>query len=248
MKIFGLIGYPLSHSFSALYFSEKFSRENISGCEYRLFPLQQIADLTKLIEETDGIRGLNVTIPYKRTVIPLLDELSPEAEASGAVNTIKIDFRDGKNILKGYNTDIRGFEKACTPLLLPTDISALVMGTGGASCAVTFVLEKLGVQYKLVSRVSGRADYCYEDIDKRIIKNCSLIINCTPLGMYPDVASYPELPYEALTPDHMVFDLVYNPPVTSLMKKAMERGCRVTNGLEMLHLQAEESWRLWNNL
>lgn len=241
---FGLIGYPLSHSFSKKYFSEKFEKEYRTGCRYDLFPITAIEELPNLLQSTPGLEGLNVTIPYKQSVIPFLDNQSNIPGELDACNCIKI--KNGK--LTGYNTDITGFEKSITPLLRPGHKKALVLGTGGAAAAVVYVLKKLGLAVSLVSRgKTGKEIISYNDLDKRIINEHLVIINTTPLGMYPGITSLPSLPYQYLTADHLLYDLVYNPAKTLFLQKGEEQGSVIKNGEEMLIIQAEESWKIWNS-
>jgi shikimate dehydrogenase len=243
MRRYGLIGYPLTHSFSQRYFSEKFDREGITDCSYSNFSLREIGELSAVLAEP-GLWGLNVTIPYKQQVIPFLHSLSPVVEEIGACNCIRIV--DG--VLTGYNTDVAGFEQSLIPLLRPHQRRALVLGTGGASKAVEYVLRKLGIGYRLVSRHPrpGTGDLAYPDVDATVLAEAMLIINTTPVGMYPHVDECPPLPYEALTPGHYLYDLVYNPERTLFLKRGAAAGAAVENGHEMLVLQAEESWRIWN--
>jgi len=238
---FGLIGYPLSHSFSPGYFAEKFKNLDITDAEYKLYPISDISEFEGL--KNKGMNGINVTIPYKEQVIPYLDELSPEAEAIGAVNVIH--FTNGK--LKGYNSDTYGFQYSLEPLWEGTSMpeKALVLGTGGAAKAVWYVLDTLGIDYKKVSRSSG--DIIYQDLDKEIMESHHLIINTTPLGMAPKIDTCPDLPYEFIGANHMCFDLIYNPAKTLFLRKASDNGARIMNGLRMLELQAERSWDIWNN-
>jgi len=239
MKQFGLIGYPLSHSFSPGYFAKKFEQLVITDASYDLYPLESIEEF-KTIE---GVLGLNVTIPYKEQVIDYLDGLSHEAESIKAVNTIR--YVDGKKI--GYNTDAYGFEHALTPLWAdakcPTD--ALVLGTGGAAKAVWYVLEKLGISYQKVSRTIG--DLLYKDLDKEVVQAHTLIVNTTPLGMSPNIDSCPDLPYDAISSNHILFDLVYNPEKTLFLQRGEAQGAVIKNGLHMLELQADRSWEIWNS-
>lgn len=245
MKIFGLIGYPLSHSFSKKYFSDKFAKEGIEGCQYDLFEIDEIEKLKSIITEAGtSLKGLNVTIPYKQAVIPFLKEIDPAAQRIGAINVIK----PVEGGLKGYNSDYYGFLnslKGIEPLL--SGKKALILGTGGASKAVKTALEDEGVEYKYVSRKSSEGVYSYEEITPEIIKEYSIIINSTPLGMSPNVDDCPSIPYEALTSAHILFDLVYNPLETKFMKLGVAQGAKVKNGLEMLELQAEKAWEIWNN-
>ena len=242
---YGLIGYPLEHSFSKRYFTEKFDREGIAGHVYQLFPIPAIEELPGLLAAHPKLRGLNVTIPYKQAVLPFLDALDENARAVGAVNTIRI--RDGR--LQGFNTDVYGFEMSLRRFLQTAAASpaaALVLGTGGASRAVRFVLERLQISYLLVSRHAERGDLVYEALDRDLLSAHSLIINTTPLGMAPAVETHPDLPYQYLTAAHLLYDLVYNPEKTVFLAKGEKRGAVTMNGLEMLYLQAEKAWDIWN--
>lgn len=242
MRKFGLIGYPLSHSFSQRFFTEKFEREGITGCVYETYPLKDIAELTVLLKDPD-LHGLNVTIPYKEQVIPFLHGKNDIVAAINACNCIKID----KGRLTGYNTDVIGFETSLLKKWRPHHTHALILGTGGAAKAVEFVIRKLGLDYRFVSRTprSGTTDLSYDQIDADLIRSHTLIVNTSPLGMFPNIEHCPSLPYEAITPSHYLFDLVYNPARTLFLQKGEERGAVVENGYEMLILQAEESWRIW---
>lgn len=244
MKQLGLIGYPLEHSFSKKYFTEKFNREGITDWNYNLFPLENITDLKPLILNPN-IVGLNVTIPYKEAVLPYLNSLDETAKAIGAVNTIKINRTDKKIILTGYNTDCIGFEQSLLPLLKPHHKTALVLGTGGASKAVMYVLHKLGLEYKTVSS-SGKGDLSYNDLTEDIIASHHLIINTTPLGMHPSVGDKPNIPYAILTGKHLLYDLVYNPLETAFLAEGKRYGATIKNGLEMLELQADAAWDIFN--
>ena len=246
MKHLGLIGYPLSHSFSVKYFREKFSREGISGFEYRNYPIRSVQELKPLIEEKESLIGLNVTIPHKEAVMPLLDEIDPEAAEIGAVNTIRIMRSSGKIHLKGYNSDAYGFRESLLPLLGEGHQNALVLGTGGASKAVTYVLGLLGIAYQYVSRDPAGDRLHYLDLCYAIIKKHTLIINTTPLGTYPDTSAFPNIPYDLITSGHVLYDLVYNPPETEFLRLGKQKGASVMNGHEMLILQAEKSWEIWN--
>lgn len=246
---FGLIGYPLSHSFSKGYFTKKFAEAGLTNYQYDNYAIPSITDFTNLIQQDANLRGLNVTIPYKEQVIPFLDELDAEAEAIGAVNTIKIK----NGITKGYNTDVYGFEQALLRLLgdaykisETTDIQALVLGTGGAAKAVIFVLNKLNIPFQMVSRSTVKGDLVYTQIDKQLLGKYRLLINTTPLGMSPNINTAPTLPYDALTPRHFLYDLIYNPAQTLFLQHGENRKATVANGLEMLHLQAERAWAIWN--
>ena len=241
MRKFGLIGYPLTHSFSQRFFTEKFEREGIAGCVYTNFSIPSMADLAAVLDDPE-LCGLNVTIPYKKEVIDFLDVLSPVVEAIGACNCIKIE--GGRRF--GFNTDVVGFEQSLVKKLAGHHGRALVLGTGGAAKAVEWVLHRLGIGYLSVSRVAGPGTIGYADVDVALLGAHELIVNTTPLGMYPNVLVCPPLPYEALTPRHYLFDLVYNPARTLFLQKGEARGAVVENGYEMLVLQAEESWRIWN--
>jgi shikimate dehydrogenase len=242
-KTFGLIGRSLRHSFSPTYFQSKFEKEGINDCSYFAFELSEISKFCELLLSEKNIYGLNVTIPYKESILPFLDELSDNARQIGAVNTIK--FENGKTI--GHNTDVIGFEKSLLPLLKKYHHHALILGTGGAAKAVEFVLKKLKISYQYVSRNKTKNTFSYEDLTKEILDKHTVIINTTPLGMHPDVDTYPNIPFEFLNESHLVFDLIYNPAETRLMALAKERGATVKNGLEMLEIQAEESWKIWNS-
>lgn len=245
-KKYGLIGATVSHSFSKSYFDEKFFREGLRDYHYDLYSLPTIDDLSKLLEENPELEGLNVTIPYKEQVVKLLSEIDPEAKKIGAVNVIKI--KDGK--LKGFNTDSAAFYETLEKWFPRTPESkALVLGTGGSSKAVQQALKKLAIPFQTVSRDKAKADYNYEDLEKNdnIISGVQLIINTTPLGMSPDTNSFPPIDYEQLTPEHYVYDLIYNPARTMFLQKAEMRGSHIKNGLEMLHIQAEKAWAIWNN-
>lgn len=246
MRTFGLIGYPLSHSFSKRYFSEKFEQEGISGHQYELFPLEHI-DLLETILNDKDLKGLNVTIPYKVAVLPFLDELDSAAAYIGAVNCIAVNQQGGKPFLKGYNTDAYGFEASLTPLLKTHHQKALIFGNGGAAKAVKYVLEQLGISYLSVVRNTDGEHMLYEQVDEMLLQDYTLLINTTPLGMSPNVEDCPPIPYEYISDQHLAYDLVYNPLETKFLTKCKERGAMVKNGLEMLHLQAERSWEIWNN-
>jgi shikimate dehydrogenase len=245
-KIFGLIGQTVSHSFSKSYFDEKFFREGLRDHHYELFPLNNIKEIESLIKNTKGLSGLNVTLPYKEQVMKYLDEVDPEAKKIGAVNVIKI--QNGKR--KGFNTDSDAFYETIEKWL-PKEktFHALVLGTGGSSKSVQEALIKLKIDYKLVSREASRGNLTYKDLEKKpeIIKGSHLIINTTPLGMHPNTNTMPPIDYEHLTAGHYVYDLIYNPARTMFLQKAEMRGATAKNGLEMLHVQAEKSWTIWNN-
>ncbi len=238
---YGLIGYPLTHSFSPAFFAEKFEKEGIEA-SYSLFPISSINELPALLANDSCLRGLNVTIPYKQAVLPYLHTIDTAAVHTGAVNCI--DIRNG--IVTGYNTDIIGFRQSLQPLLQPQHTHALILGTGGASLAVKYVLDKLGIVYQSVSRTKSEHTRAYEDLAEETVAGHTLIINTTPAGMYPDVDSCPPLPYHAISSQHLLYDLVYNPEETLFLAKGKTQGATVKNGLEMLQLQAEASWDIWN--
>lgn len=247
MRKFGLIGFPLGHSFSSGYFSQKFEREGIADCQYVNYPIGDLAMLPGLVRSEPFLEGLNVTIPYKTSVIRYLDETDPEAAAIGAVNVIKIRRLHGGLRLTGYNSDIKGIGDSIASYLAMPGCEALVLGTGGASLAVCHVLRKAGLLYHLVSRNRREGIISYNDVDRELIGRVSLIINTTPLGMYPGTESFPDIDYSLLTPRHTLFDLVYNPEITTFLAKGRERGCTVITGLKMLISQAERAWEIWNS-
>ena len=243
MRKFGLIGYPLTHSFSQRYFTEKFEREGIAGASYSVYPLRSIEELTALFGDPE-LRGLNVTIPYKEQVLPFLDDKNEIVREINACNCIKI--QDGKKV--GYNTDVVGFRESLLKKFQSHHTHALILGTGGAAKAVEYVIKKLGLSYRYVSRHPrpSTTDLSYEQVDASLLRSHTLIINTTPLGMYPKIDECPALPYEAIGPLHYLFDLVYNPSETLFLQKGAARGAVTENGYEMLIGQAEESWRIWN--
>jgi shikimate dehydrogenase len=246
MKIFGLIGYPLEHSFSPQYFKDKFLQIGIENAVYHAFPLQSINELHELLTNNPGLTGLNVTIPYKNQVIPFLNELDPAAQLVNAVNTIHITKSGDRNYLKGYNTDVIGFKASLIPLLEKKHYKALILGTGGASKAVTYVLSQMNIPYTMVSRNPNRENQLkYSEVNSATMSTHLLIINCTPVGMYPDT-NCPEIPYENLTTQHILYDLIYNPVRTMFLQQGETKGAKIKNGLEMLHLQADASWEIWN--
>lgn len=248
MRKFGLIGYPLGHSFSKKYFTDKFLREGYSDCSYENYPVPDINELPRLILSDPDITGLNVTIPYKSEVIRFLDEIDNEAAMVGAVNVLKIKKSRNNSTIKGFNSDITGFRDTLLPLLTPTVKKALVLGTGGSSKAVCHVLKSISVGYTLISRDRKKDCLTYNDLDETIFKSHLLIINTTPLGMHPDPEGRPDLNYNLITKDHILFDLVYNPELTTFLKLGRERGATVMNGLKMLERQAERSWEIWNDV
>ncbi len=246
MKQFGLIGFPLTHSFSKNYFSEKFEKENIENCAYELFPIERIELINDLIKQRPNLVGLNVTIPYKESVIPFLHELDATAKAIGAVNCIKIE--NGKLI--GYNTDAFGFKQSIKPFLETHHERALILGTGGASKAVYHVLNEIGIDCFFVSRdkstLKTTKAFNYNELNEHVFNAFKLIVNTSPVGTYPNVSEAPEIPYELLTPNHLLYDLVYNPTETEFLKRGKQQGATAINGLSMLHQQAEEAWRIWH--
>ena len=245
MDTYGLIGYPLGHSFSISYFNQKFADENIDA-KYENFEIPAIDSLIEVIDTNPNLRGLNVTIPYKQKVMPFLDTISPEAMAIGAVNVIRVVHEGNKPILKGYNSDVIGFTQSIEPMLEKIHRKALILGTGGASKAVAYGLKALGLETVFVSRYQRPGTIQYSDVTPDVIKEYNVIVNCTPCGMYPNVDEYPELPYEAMDNHTILYDLIYNPDETLFMKKGAAYGANTKNGLEMLLLQAFASWNFWN--
>lgn len=245
-RTFGLIGYPLSHSFSKKYFTEKFVQEGIFGCQYELFPIESVDLIMDLLQENGNLEGLNVTIPYKVSVIPYLNELEEAAAFIGAVNCISIQFRDGSPFLKGHNTDAYGFEESLKPLLAPHHQRALIFGNGGAAKAVKYVLQKLGIPYLSVTRTSVPEAITYDQVTAAILQEHTLLINTTPLGMSPNVDTCPPIPYQFLGEQHLSYDLVYNPEESRFLELSKAKGAVTKNGMEMLELQAERSWFIWN--
>lgn len=245
-KLYGLIGFPLGHSFSQSYFNSKFKSENIDA-EYRNFELADIGDFMELLGEYPLLNGLNVTIPYKEAVIPYMDKMNDVASGVGAVNVIKFE-RDGKGelvSLTGYNTDVIGFSNSIKPLLDEERKKALVLGSGGASKAVVYSLHNLGVEPVVVSRKPRKGVITYADLTPDVMSDHLVVVNTTPLGMYPNIEECPDIPYDLLTPRHLCYDLLYNPDETAFMKRAAAHGAEVKNGLEMLMLQAFASWEIW---
>lgn len=245
MRLFGLIGYPLTHSFSKKYFTEKFEKEGLDDCRYELFPIESITELPGLISQHPELEGLNITIPYKKQVLPYLNHTAFIPAGLEACNCIL--FSEGQLI--GYNTDVVGFRESLRPVLRPDQQSALVLGNGGATAAVIFSLQQLGISYHIVSRaLQPGSDFTYQDLDQSIIQSHPIIINTTPVGMYPNEEYCPDIPYESINERHLLFDLVYNPAQTLFLRKGAERGATIKNGEDMLLLQAEESWKIWNSI
>lgn len=246
-RLFGLIGYPLSHSFSKKYFGEKFAKWHIDDAFYELFPIPSIEAFPDLLNRHENLVGLNVTIPYKEQVMSYLDELDPAAAEIGAVNTIKVE----KGKLKGYNTDVYGFAFALEKTMRSHQLEikrALVLGTGGAAKAVAYQLKKMDIVPGLVSRREGAGQYTYAEVDEALIRAHPLIVNTTPLGMSPQTDRFPDIPYEAMGKEHLAYDLVYNPAETLFMKKAKAQGAVTLNGLLMLEQQAEKAWQIWTTI
>ena len=245
MDKYGLIGYPLGHSFSIGYHNQRFADEGINA-KYLNFEIPSIDDLPAVLSQNPELKGLNVTIPYKEKVIPFLDYVSPEARAIGAVNVIRVEHQGKKITLKGYNSDVIGFTQSIEPLLENYHKKALVLGTGGASKAVSYGLKSLGLETVYVSRYERPGTIQYGTITPDVVKEYNVIVNCTPLGMFPKTEECPELPYEAMDEKNILYDLIYNPDETLFMRKGAECGATVKNGLEMLLLQAFASWEFWN--
>ena len=244
MDKYGLIGYPLEHSFSRNYFNEKFRNERIDA-EYDNFEIPSIENFKEVLETTPNLRGLNVTIPYKEEVIRYLNELSAEARAIGAVNVIRVTHKGSKTVLKGFNSDVIGFTRSIESMLEPLHRKALILGTGGAAKAVDYGLKSLGLGTLFVSRTARPGVITYNDVTPDLIRSHKVIVNCTPLGMYPHVDSCPPLPYEAMDSHTLLYDLLYNPDETLFMQKGRQQGAITKNGLEMLLLHAFASWEMW---
>lgn len=246
MKKLGLIGYPLGHSFSKKFYLEKFERENITDFHYDLYPVEDISSFPQLFERDLAFYGFNVTIPHKRNVMRFLNEFSPEAAEINAVNCVQIRWRGGKPYLKGFNTDAFGFEQSLRPLLQRQHTRALIFGNGGAAQAVFFVLNKLGIPFKTVSRNKSNGDLTYAELTEDMIASHRLLINCSPVGTFPHIEDAPDIPYEGIGPEHLLYDLIYNPEETAFLQRGKKQGATIKNGLEMLILQAEKNWEIWN--
>ena len=241
MRIFGLLGFPLEHSLSATYFTDKFERDEIEEVEYKNFEFEDVSEFMEWCKAHPEIQGFNVTIPHKESIIDHLDEVSEEAERVGAVNCVKVT-DDG---LIGYNTDVYGFERSVSQYINEST-KALILGTGGSAKAVSYVLDQMDIDYLFVSRNPDGTDLGYEDLDDAILEDYHLIINCTPVGMYPYLNDCPPIPYEYLNSKNVLFDLIYNPEKSLFLMKGEEKGATVQNGLTMLYLQAEMAWKIWN--
>ncbi|MFU2359468.1 MAG: shikimate dehydrogenase family protein [Bacteroidales bacterium] len=246
MDKYGLIGFPLGHSFSRNFFNEKFENEGIKA-KYINFEIPQIEDLPEILASNPELKGLNVTIPYKQKVMAYLDELSPEAKAIGAVNVIRVSHKGKDVVLKGFNSDVIGFTRSIEPMLEPAHKKALILGTGGASKAIEYGLKTLGLETLFVSRTKKENTITYEEVTPEIIKEYNVIVNCTPLGMYPKADTCPDIPYEAMDGHTILYDLIYNPDETLFLTKGAKYSATTKNGLEMLLLQAFASWEFWND-
>jgi shikimate dehydrogenase len=247
MRKFGLIGYPLGHSFSKKYFDDKFDREGIPDCSYENFPMNTLENLPGLISDNEDLCGLNVTIPFKTEILRFVDATEPDIEEIGALNVLKIKRLNGKIRISGYNSDVVGIRDSIMPFMTGKVKNALVLGTGGSSRAVIYTLKKLGINVTLISRNRRPGILAYSDLTSRKFTDTDIIINTTPLGMYPDILTRPELDYNMLNKNHILFDLVYNPEITSFLKMGKEKGCKIITGLKMLYSQAERSWEIWND-
>ncbi|MBQ4820224.1 shikimate dehydrogenase [Aquimarina sp. MMG016] len=241
-KTYGLLGRDIGYSFSKGYFADKFEKENLN-CEYNNFDIKQINEVKEIFKNSN-IKGLNVTIPYKEEIISYLDELDPIAKEIGAVNVIKFS---SNQRLVGYNSDYYGFTESLKPLLNNNIKKAIILGTGGASKAIAYSLTQLGIAFSFISRNPDFNEMSYGDLTEDIINSHKLIINCTPLGTHPNIENHPQIPYEYITKNHVLYDLIYNPDETAFMKKGLQKGAKVSNGLKMLILQAENAWEIWNS-
>lgn len=249
MKTYGLIGYKLGHSFSRSFFTEKFRNEGLTEHEYVNFELDSIEEFPSVFAQGKSICGLNCTIPYKQQIMQFMNEIDPEAAEIGAVNTVKIIDQNGKRILKGYNTDLYGFENSLRPMLEDKHRKALILGTGGASKAIRFLFDRMGISYLSATTRGEKGDreISYSELSHDIMDEYLIVVNATPLGTFPKVDTCPDIPYHWINRDHVFYDLVYNPAETLFLKKGKEQGAKVKNGLEMLHLQALKSWEIWNS-
>jgi shikimate dehydrogenase len=256
MKTYGLIGYPLGHSFSKKYFTEKFEKENIHDCIYNLYPIENINLFPQLINDNADLLGLNVTIPYKESVLPFLDELDATAKGIGAVNCIKILTDEIKTTeliknkrLIGYNTDAFGFRQSIKPFLEKQHERAMILGTGGAAKAVAYVLKEIGIECFYISRkknLNAKNQLTYDELNENVMNAFKLIVNSSPVGTHPNIEEAPQIPYQYVSSEHLLYDLVYNPEQTEFLKRGKDKGAATVNGLSMLQQQAEEAWRIWN--
>ena len=243
-KLYGLLGKNISYSFSRGYFTDKFEKLKLKKSKYVNFDLQNIEDFPTIIDENEHLKGINVTIPYKEEIIPFLSKIDKTAKKIGAVNTIKFTKRGN---LKGYNSDVVGFENSLIPLLKKHHKRALILGTGGASKAIAYALKRNDIKYKFVSRnPEGKKEISYDSLTKEVMEKHTIIINSTPLGTFPDIEKCPNIPYQLITKNHILYDLIYNPAISTFLSKGKEKEAITKNGLQMLELQAEESWRIWN--
>lgn len=247
MRKYGLVGYPLGHSFSKKYFTEKFAAENISDCVYNNYPLENLDNFNEFLNSDEELVGLNVTIPYKSQIIRFVDVLEAEAAEIGAVNVLKIKRQSHKFRVFGYNSDVTGIRDTLLPYINDNVRNALILGTGGSSRAVSHVLNKLGLSVLMVSREKKPGSISYPDVTAEIIDKSRIIVNTTPLGMFPNIEGKPPIDYTRLTKQHILFDLVYNPELTSFLRMGAAQGCTTLSGLKMLHSQAEKAWEIWNN-
>jgi shikimate dehydrogenase len=249
MKTFGLIGHRLGHSFSKNFFTAKFIQENLPDYEFLNFELDHINEFPGIFDLGKNICGLTCTIPYKQQIMPFLDEIDSEAAQIGAVNTVKVNYQNDKRILKGFNTDLFGFENSLRPMLEEKHQKALILGTGGASKAIKFLFDRMNISYLSATTKEqlGEKEIRYNQLSDELMKEYLIVINATPLGTFPKVDECPAIPYQSITPDHVLFDLVYNPEETLFLKKGKAQGARTKNGLEMLHLQALRAWEIWNS-
>ena len=248
MREFGLIGYPLRHSFSQKYFEKKFKELNIENVKYSLFPISEISKINSLIANNKNLCGLNVTTPYKELVIPFLQHIDPLIIKLETVNVIKIEREDNEIYLKGYNTDYLGLKKCFEELNFPENSRALILGSGGSGKTVAYVLNIMNIPYTIVSRnPKNLKQLSYRNVSESVIKHHNIIINASPVGMFPNVNSYPTIPYSSITSQHICFDLVYNPSETIFLQKCSQAGAKILNGLKMLYVQAEEAWKIWNS-
>lgn len=247
MRRFGLIGYPLAHSFSEKYFADKFKREKITGCSYENFPIRSLDEFPDLIRKNPDLFGLNVTIPYKSDILKYVNIADDVVDQIGAANVLKIKRENGKTYISAHNSDVAGIKESLIPCLRGKNHRALILGTGGSSKAVAWTIRRIGCEAIQVSRVARRGVLSYSDITPELLGGINLIVNATPLGMFPDIDSKPEIDYSLLTGKHILFDLVYNPEITAFLKMGKERGCKIITGMKMLRSQAERSWEIWND-